>query len=635
MRPVFGVGRKPPEWSPEQIDIIPYQADGNVNWDGQVHGGQVVNGAAAGPYLYGGFSTSPIGGAAVYSSRWWHRDFGSGGLYNIGAVHVTGFDVGIYSFCIDDREVGRLDGYSLVDVNNIFTIVASNVRITPGRHKFSIVMVDHNASASGLPWYPAISGLVFQRTGSIKAPAAYGLARGQGEKVRPVTVNRWPMMATGFSQWDTLAPLGIVQNHAAMYFTDLVSGATIHTRWWDENLAAGQWDLDLVYSTANSYGIMLILLDGVQQGDPIDMYSSAAYVNDVHTTRRLTVPFSGKHRLMFQSAGKNPSSTYWSLEVNAFQLRQVAPLALSEQVVPPLAIDMAWFWAAGNTNWTDIYMAVGGGGGGLPETFGADIESTGAQNAERYWYVNFPWSGWYDFEFLNRLFYQAGIYAILIDDVWVEQFDGYYASDVKDVRTRVLGIAVTAGRRKVTLKMTTVNAGNTSGYYYALGQGMQIRYSGPVVIFAGLSSIPLMTSNSAPAGVASASSELAGGGYEAYCAMNPAGGNARGWLNNGGGSPSWIGYQFPSPVVIRTYSLRPWWFNVFPGRTPKTWKFQGSNDNLTWADLDSQTNYSFANSTNVITFTIASPGSYQYYRLYVTANNGDAYTGLGVIQMNV
>ena len=65
-------------------------------------------------------------------------------------------------------------------------------------------------------------------------------------------------------------------------------------------------------------------------------------------------------------------------------------------------------------------------------------------------------------------------------------------------------------------------------------------------------------------------------------------------------------------------------------RDPKDWQFQGSNDGSTWTTLDTQSNQAFAQRFELKTYAIANPGFYRYYRLNVTANNGDVvFTDLG------
>lgn len=145
--------------------------------------------------------------------------------------------------------------------------------------------------------------------------------------------------------------------------------------------------------------------------------------------------------------------------------------------------------------------------------------------------------------------------------------------------------------------------------------------------------IPMMTDNTHPSGTVLASESYSL--TPPWCAYN-VGSTYGGWITNASALPQWIGYQFGSPQTIISYSFRPYFYDNYPGRTPKTWEFQGSNDNFaTHTTLDTQTNWASANSNDVVVFPISSPASFSYYRLYVTANNGNAYTGLSSFNMNV
>ena len=71
----------------------------------------------------------------------------------------------------------------------------------------------------------------------------------------------------------------------------------------------------------------------------------------------------------------------------------------------------------------------------------------------------------------------------------------------------------------------------------------------------------------------------------------------------------------------------------YPGRAPKSWSLLGSNDGVSWTTLDTQTNQADTVSGDTRTYTVASPGSYKYYRLNVTANNGDPIIQLAELQL--
>ncbi|WP_246394580.1 immunoglobulin-like domain-containing protein [Microbulbifer rhizosphaerae] len=94
------------------------------------------------------------------------------------------------------------------------------------------------------------------------------------------------------------------------------------------------------------------------------------------------------------------------------------------------------------------------------------------------------------------------------------------------------------------------------------------------------------------------------------------------------GVSGWLQYDLGHTEVVQRYALTS--SRHQDARDPKEWQFQGSNDGSTWTTLDTQSNQVFAERFEVKTYTVASPASYRYYRLNITANNGDsASTALG------
>jgi len=61
----------------------------------------------------------------------------------------------------------------------------------------------------------------------------------------------------------------------------------------------------------------------------------------------------------------------------------------------------------------------------------------------------------------------------------------------------------------------------------------------------------------------------------------------------------------------------------YPTRNPKSWTFEGSNDDSSWTTLDTQTDQSLS-TPGVKKYNLSSSGNYRYYQLNVSANNGDA-----------
>ena len=68
-------------------------------------------------------------------------------------------------------------------------------------------------------------------------------------------------------------------------------------------------------------------------------------------------------------------------------------------------------------------------------------------------------------------------------------------------------------------------------------------------------------------------------------------------------------------------------------RDPKDWTLLGSQDGVNWTTLDSQTGQLFANRMQQNTYNISNTTAYRYYRLNVTANNGD--TGLAIAELGL
>jgi hypothetical protein len=95
------------------------------------------------------------------------------------------------------------------------------------------------------------------------------------------------------------------------------------------------------------------------------------------------------------------------------------------------------------------------------------------------------------------------------------------------------------------------------------------------------------------------------------------------------GVTGWLQYDLgPSAAhIVQRYTVTS--SNDLTPRDPKAWQFQGSNDGSAWTTLDTQSNQTFTERYQLQTYAIASPASYRYYRLNITANNGDsAFTDL-------
>jgi hypothetical protein len=83
----------------------------------------------------------------------------------------------------------------------------------------------------------------------------------------------------------------------------------------------------------------------------------------------------------------------------------------------------------------------------------------------------------------------------------------------------------------------------------------------------------------------------------------------------------WLKYDLGHTETVLRYTIIS---ADVAGRDPKDWQFQGSNDGVGWTTLDAQSGQVFANRLQLKSYPVAGGGAYRWYRLNVTANNGDA-----------
>ncbi|HEY0699560.1 MAG TPA: ThuA domain-containing protein, partial [Micromonospora sp.] len=83
----------------------------------------------------------------------------------------------------------------------------------------------------------------------------------------------------------------------------------------------------------------------------------------------------------------------------------------------------------------------------------------------------------------------------------------------------------------------------------------------------------------------------------------------------------WLAAKLAKPVAVSRYALTS--ANDFPGRDPKNWTLQGSNDGSTWTDLDTRSNETFPQRFQTKQYSFTNTTAYQHYRLNVTANSGE------------
>ena len=95
------------------------------------------------------------------------------------------------------------------------------------------------------------------------------------------------------------------------------------------------------------------------------------------------------------------------------------------------------------------------------------------------------------------------------------------------------------------------------------------------------------------------------------------------WFAGGSGGVGALQYDFGAgrAPAIKHYTITS--ARDKPERDPKDWQFQGSNDGTNWTTLDTQSGQTFPLRCYEMEYALAKPAAYRYFRLNITANNGD------------
>jgi len=154
-----------------------------------------------------------------------------------------------------------------------------------------------------------------------------------------------------------------------------------------------------------------------------------------------------------------------------------------------------------------------------------------------------------------------------------------------------------------------------------------------VDLITGTNIIPIMTSNTAPEGIASASSEL----YAIYAAYKAFDHNFSSEDNFWHSElqekyPIWLKYQFATSKKIVQYVLYVRTVNGNPSNPPIDWTFEGSNDNINWVILDTRTDISFEGNL-IQAFTFSNTNSYIYYKYNCTKAQNPYYINICELEM--
>jgi hypothetical protein len=94
---------------------------------------------------------------------------------------------------------------------------------------------------------------------------------------------------------------------------------------------------------------------------------------------------------------------------------------------------------------------------------------------------------------------------------------------------------------------------------------------------------------------------------------------------------AYVQAQLPAAEVIRAYVVAS--ANDVPGRDPRTWTMEGSNDGTSWTVLDTQTNIAWQARYQLKEFNIPNSTAYSFYRLNISQNWGEPAVQLSEFQI--
>lgn len=140
---------------------------------------------------------------------------------------------------------------------------------------------------------------------------------------------------------------------------------------------------------------------------------------------------------------------------------------------------------------------------------------------------------------------------------------------------------------------------------------------------------PMTSSNTPSPYVVTASNQV--NNYEAWKAFNGifSSSVSTGWQTNT--LPAWIQIDLGENKLIEKYTLS----SASSARAARTWVLKGSIDKTNWITLDSQSLIYDWGSAEKKSFDIASPLSLRYFRLEVSAHNGDVNNYLAITEIEL
>ena len=138
-------------------------------------------------------------------------------------------------------------------------------------------------------------------------------------------------------------------------------------------------------------------------------------------------------------------------------------------------------------------------------------------------------------------------------------------------------------------------------------------------------------------GVLCRASASSTGGAQPFQAFDNS--SVTGWISNTGDPTGWLQLWIAVPQKLKSYSITAgtqYWQYDNGNRLPKNFTMQGSADGVAWDVLDTRVNQTGWTEGQTRNFVCNSPTAtrYNFFRVVITANNGDAdYTQIGELNL--
>ncbi|MFA6006869.1 MAG: glycine-rich domain-containing protein [Candidatus Paceibacterota bacterium] len=177
-----------------------------------------------------------------------------------------------------------------------------------------------------------------------------------------------------------------------------------------------------------------------------------------------------------------------------------------------------------------------------------------------------------------------------------------------------------------TLSLTALTSGSVPyiGANGAVSQNNSIMYFDSINSRLAIGSTPanvqiptFLTSDSAPSPyVASASTEVNCSAWQSFDSDS-----STAWCVNG--TSGWLKIDLGTYTTVNQYKIQADSYTTYYTYGPKTWTFEGSNDNSAWTVLNTQTNVPAWSSGEIRTYALGTAQNYRYYKLNISASQSD------------